>query len=58
MASIVSRRPFMEVNPERNLSQSLPPSRRLPDLGAGCRLGAADQAPPLPRVFSAEVQHG
>ena len=48
MASIVSRRPFMKVNPERNLTQSLPL----------CRPGPAEDTPSLLQHFSAEVRHG
>jgi hypothetical protein len=48
MASIVSRRPFMEVNPGRNLPQSLPL----------CRPGPAEDTPSLLQRFSAEVRHG
>ncbi len=57
MASTVPRRPFTQVNPERNPPQSLRPCRRAAD--ADVRPVDAEITPSLLQGFSAEVvRHG
>jgi hypothetical protein len=58
MASTVNTRPFIKLNPERNLPQSLPPCRLAAHPDAGYQPGAAENTPSLMQGFSADASHG